>query len=424
MGVPLPRVIDFASTLSRLETVGRAFSGAGYELHLVGGMVRDLLLGLPATGDFDLTTDARPEQTRALLAPMASAIWDQGARFGTIGARVGASDFEVTTYRSESYATNSRKPEVAFGDDLMVDLSRRDFTINAMAVSVTTGVLEDPFGGHDDLVARRLRTPLAPALSFIDDPLRMLRAARFIPRFHLEVDPALNQAATEHAHRLEIVSAERIRSELERLLVVDSPRAGMDFLARHGLAQLVVPDLAPLAWNEATARLEMTHDIEVRRGILFSSLGPVEAGARMDALRYSRIDSAATTRLLTAASAAEHLLAQPQQPSDETLRRFVASAGPGAEAEVIDRAVLLATILSERRSPTMLELALAGLREREDLSDFHGPLSGGEVMRILSLPPGRQVGQALTYLRELRMTQGPLSFQDAQRALSELRLDD
>lgn len=429
VGVALPVVTDFASTLARLEPIGRVFRDAGHELHLVGGMVRDVLLGLAGegedlTGDLDLTTDARPDQSRALLEPLASVIWDQGARFGTIGAKVGEALVEVTTYRSESYAPDSRKPEVAFGDDLDVDLSRRDFTINAIAVSVTTGQLHDPFRGRDDLAARRLRTPLAPDVSFVDDPLRMLRAARFLARFDLGADPTLEAAASEHAHRLGIVSTERVREELERLLSVTDPQPGTEFLARHGLAELVVSGIDSSAWQRATTRFSRTPDRDLRRALLFSSFGPEQAKARLDHMRYSRHDTNLTVNLLRLAASARRLQTHDGQPSDASIRRLVASAGVGAEPEIIDQAVSLAAIQDELDRPTPVESALDDLRKRESLTNFDSPLTGGEIMRALGINPGRRVGQAMAHLRELRITQGPLSAADARTALHEAVFDD
>jgi len=207
----------------------------GHRLFFVGGIVRDLQLGSGDVSDVDLTTDARPPAIKAALEPSASALWTQGERFGTIGAHVGDVAVEITTHRAESYDEASRKPVVSFGDDLETDLSRRDFTINAMAIEVVSGELIDPYGGETDLADRRLRTPLDPEVSFTDDPLRMLRAARFIPRFGLTAAPELVATAGALRERLSIVSGERIHDELGKLLRLPAPGAGLEFLAETGL---------------------------------------------------------------------------------------------------------------------------------------------------------------------------------------------
>src|SRR3954453_7148435 len=223
----------FGRVLDEVAPLAERFSARGHRLYLVGGSVRELLLG--ATGDdhdLDFTTDARPPQIKACLDGVADAIWTQGERFGTIGAKRGERIYEITTFRAESYTDESRKPHVTYADEIDLDLSRRDFTVNAMALEVTQGAipaLVDPFGGAADLMTKVLRTPLAPEISFSDDPLRMLRAARFIARYDLQPRDELVEAATRLASRLAIVSAERIRDELDKLIVLDHPAAGLFF---------------------------------------------------------------------------------------------------------------------------------------------------------------------------------------------------
>jgi len=227
----------FAPVLEELSEIGGMFRAAGHRLYLVGGTVRDLLGGRADTNlDFDATTDARPEQIKRLLSGWADALWTQGERFGTIGARKGDRVYEITTHRAEAYHADTRKPDVEFSDDIEADLSRRDFTINAMALEVTSDspTLVDPFGGAADLLTRTLRTPLDPEISFSDDPLRMMRAARFIARLGMEPVPELVDAVKNMKDRLSIVSSERIRDELDKLIVVDSPTAGLWFLVETG----------------------------------------------------------------------------------------------------------------------------------------------------------------------------------------------
>ncbi len=247
-GVP-PRLRTLLAAAAPLAEV---FDRAGRHLYLVGGSVRDAILGDVDLDDVDLdcTTDARPDEVLSLVRPVADQLWEQGKAFGTIGVRVGARTFEITTHRAEVYRSDSRKPDVTFGDDVEVDLSRRDFTINAMALDLATLTLLDPFDGAVDLAQRRLATPLDPEISFGDDPLRMLRAARFLARFELEPDPELVSAATRLAPRLEIVSAERIRDELDKIVTVAVPSVALWFVVRTGLAHEFLPELEALALEQ------------------------------------------------------------------------------------------------------------------------------------------------------------------------------
>ena len=224
------------------------FDAAGHRLYVVGGAVRDALLDLErGQADLDLTTDALPEETEALLRGWADAVWSQGKRFGTVGCSFRGIRFEITTHRAEAYRPDSRKPNVAFGTDVEADLSRRDFTVNAIALRLPDAELVDPFDGRVDLMERRLRTPLAPDASFEDDPLRMLRAARFVAGYGLRPEPSV-VATVERLHRrLGIVSAERIRDELDKLVVVARPSEGLSFVAGTGLADEFLPELPALA---------------------------------------------------------------------------------------------------------------------------------------------------------------------------------
>jgi poly(A) polymerase len=419
-------VSDFAPILALLEPVSRRFSEAGHELYLVGGIVRDRVAAsmegeFPAvvddlvSSDVDLTTDARPEVTKALIADLASAVWTQGERFGTIGATVNGLTLEVTTFRAESYSDHSRKPEVVFGKDLYTDLSRRDFTLNAMAVSTSDGVLHDPFGGEDDLRARHLRTPLDPEISFSDDPLRILRAARFLPRFDLEVGTDLSNAATDLGHRLSIVSIERIREEWERLLAVAEPRSGLEFLESHGLLRFISPEVdVHRLRNEALLRAGSAASPLVRRAGFFFDLGVAGARNRLLVLRYSRADIAMTITVLKTAGQVATC-----DRSPEAVRRLVAEAGQHGEPLLVDESIVLAGHTGELVQAERFKEALGLLRLHEDLTNFDPPVNGDEVMKVLGLAPGRSVGSALSWLREQRLARGPLGHDEALGLLAE-----
>ena len=237
----------FAPVLDELRLLASRFTAAGHRLYLVGGTVRDLMLDRPIKGDYDATTDARPDQIKKLLSGWADAIWSQGERFGTIGAKKGERTYEITTHRGETYTPESRKPDVEFADVIDADLSRRDFTVNAMAIEIGDDpVLVDPHGGLEDLlVHRRLRTPQAPELSFADDPLRMMRAARFIARFGLEPDPDLVAAVEAMRGRMEIVSAERVRDEWMKTMKAKRPSRAFEVMRATGLLAETMPEMLP-----------------------------------------------------------------------------------------------------------------------------------------------------------------------------------
>ena len=441
--------------LDEVAPVGAAFSSAGHRLYLVGGIVRDLLMGreLPPTADMDLTTDARPEAIKAILAPLASAIWTQGERFGTIGARVGDRDYEITTHRAESYLPDSRKPEVAFGDDILVDLSRRDFTVNAMALSVPDHQLIDPFDGAVDLAAARLRTPRSPEESFTDDPLRMLRAARFIAGYGLEPDDALVEAVRTHAERLAIVSAERIRDELDKLLVVPDPAAGLWFIVDTGLADHFLPELAQMrleqdpihhhkdvlahtiavVGNTSPRRLlrlaALLHDVGKPKtrsftpdGVTFHHhevVGARMARDRMQALKYAN-DDVETVRRLVYLHLRFHTYGMGW--TDSAVRRFVRDAGDEL-TDLIELTRCDCTTRNRRKAAMLarrmddLEARIAELEEQEAVRAIRPDLDGRQVMDHLGIGPGRHIGDALDMLLELRLDEGQLGEEEAYRRL-------
>jgi poly(A) polymerase len=441
--------------LDEARPLAEAFVAAGHRIYLVGGIVRDQLLGreLGPDADLDLTTDATPAQIKAIVGPLADAVWTQGERFGTIGAKVGERVFEITTHRAESYAPDSRKPEVAFGTDIGDDLARRDFTVNAMALELPEPVLVDPFGGAVDLASRRLRTPLAPEVSFADDPLRMLRAARFIAGYGLEPDADLVAAVRANAERLEIVSAERIRDELDKLLVVPDPSAGLWFVVDTGLADLFLPELPAMRLEQdpihhhkdvlahtiavvaktkpdrLTRLSALLHDVGkpktrsfVDGGVTFHHhevVGARMARDRMQALKYST-DDVEAVRLLVYLHLRFHTYKLGW--TDAAVRRFVRDAGDQYE-RLIDLSRSDCTTRNKRKAETLarrmdeLEARVATLREQEALDAIRPDLDGRQVMDHLGLGPGRHVGEALAHLLEVRLDEGPLGEEEAFRRL-------
>jgi poly(A) polymerase len=431
------------------------FADAGFTLYLVGGVVRDLLLGKDLGGgrDIDLTTDARPADTKRLLKGWAESVWTQGERFGTIGCRRDGWDFEITTHRAEAYRPDSRKPEVVFADAVEADLSRRDFTVNAMALALPEPRLIDPFGGAEDLAAGRLRTPLSPEESFSDDPLRMLRAARFIAAHGLTPVPELVAAVEAMADRLAIVSVERIRDEFDKLIVVPEPAAGLWFLVDTHLIDHFLPEFSKLRLEQDPIHRHkdvLTHTIAVvgntrperlvRLAALYHDVGKPRTrsfdsgkvsfhhhevvGARMTrermkALKYSTDDIEAVTRLVYL-----HLRFHTYSMgwTDAAVRRFVRDAGP-LLSELIELTRCDCTTRNERKAKTLarrmdeLEARIAELQEREELASMRPDLDGNQVMSHLELTPGRDVGQALEFLLELRLEEGPLGEEEAFRRL-------
>jgi poly(A) polymerase len=440
--------------LDEVRPLAQRFGDAGFRTYLVGGTVRDLLLGRELTRDFDLTTDARPDDIEALVSGWADAVWTTGKRFGTIGAKHGGREYEITTHRAEAYSPDSRKPDVAFSDEVEADLSRRDFTVNAMALSLPEPELIDPFGGAVDLAAKRLRTPLSPDVSFTDDPLRMLRAARFLSGYELEPDADLVDAVKRLHDRLEIVSAERIRDELDKLLVVDRPGRGLWFLVDTGLASQFLPELPGLALEQdpihrhkdvlahTIAVVEKTsprkvlrlaallHDIGKPKTRSFVPGGRVTfhhhevvgarmARDRMTALRYSHDDIEAVTTLVEL-----HLRFHTYKMgwTDSAVRRYVRDAGPLLD-DLNELTRCDCTTRNERKAKELdrrmdaLEERIAALRAEEELDRIRPDLDGNQIMRHLGVKPGRVIGDALAMLLEIRLEEGPLGEEEAYRRL-------
>ncbi|WP_420618297.1 CCA tRNA nucleotidyltransferase [Candidatus Poriferisocius sp.] len=387
------------------------FAASGYRIYLVGGIVRDAMRNRPldTAFDLDLTTDAQPEAVKSILEEWADTLWTQGERFGTIGARRGDRRVEITTHRTERYLPDSRKPEVAFADAIEADLSRRDFTINAMAVELPDGGLVDPFDGASDLEAGRLRTPLDPEETFSDDPLRMLRAARFLAQFDLTVEVNLVDAMRAMADRLSIVASERIRDELDRLLALDDPGPGFELLFKAGLGERV---LGPVGDGHAALALlrKVGHDPVVRLAALLADAG-TPADVR-SALSERRATTEVSRAVFAVLKAARRAVEQPPQSIVE-LRRWVIDADAH-----LHQALMLATALGARGSLTS---EVAALMQSEP--DLCGPpvLDGEEIMGLLELEPGPAVGAAVEELRRHRLEFGPLTPVEARAHLLKWR---
>ena len=419
----------FDELLREIRPLAVAFERAHHRLFLVGGIVRDGLRGLERVDlDIDLTTDALPDEVEAILrSQRPTALWLQGKRFGTIGARFPGPDgrdrsYEVTTHRREAYGHESRKPEVEYSDDIEADLSRRDFTVNAIAIDAMSlpgaAVLVDPFSGLADLRAGRLRTPLDPEVSFTDDPLRMLRAARFVAGHGLVADPVVLEAIRRLRDRLGIVSAERIRDEFSKLLLSERPVSGLALLVDTSLLGVFAPPLASA----------LTDDELIRRIGDVLSRSPVDVGLRLAALfavtlgNDSRADEVAHTWALALRYSQEEctrvrslLRLRGEFPSDDeprTVRRFIRSAGP-----LLSDAQLLFSLTSgEDDRSSAVRAAITRLDETEGL-EMTPSLDGTAVMAPLGVGPGRDVGDALKMLYEVRLVEGPVGPDEERRRL-------
>lgn len=430
------------------QELGEVFAGAGYQLYLVGGVVRDALLGRPHT-DLDLATDALPQETLRILRGWADRQYLMGIRFGTVGARKGETDLEITTFRNEVYRPEDRKPGVTFAPDLETDLSRRDFTINAMAVRLPDGAFVDPFGGVKALSAKVLDTPLDPAIAFSDDPLRMLRAARFASQLEVTPAPRVVEAMRTMGERLAIVSGERMRAELDKLLVTKQPSLGLRLLVETGLTDRFMPELTALQLEQDPVHKHkdvLTHTFAVverceedrllRLAALLHDIGkpPTRAftadgvqfhhhevvGARMaeERMRALRYPSAEVEQVRTLVEMHLRFHTYRMGWSDGAVRRYVRDAGP-----LLDQLNQLTradcTTQNKRKAKEFevlqdeLEERIARLAAEESLEAIRPPLDGKQVMEHLGLSPGPEVGQALDYLLDLRMDRGPIAEEEA-----------
>lgn len=378
-----------------------AFVSAGRSLYLVGGIVRDLHLAMPLDSlDFDLTTEARPDEIKRLVEPLSEAVWTQGEKFGTIGCQIDGRPYEITTFRAESYTDDSRKPDVQFGDDIEFDLSRRDFTVNAMAIDVATGEVLDPFGGVSALSERVLRTPIEPEVSFTDDPLRILRAARFIARYDLAVGSDVMAAATLLIDRMSIVSAERIRDEFDKLLAAEEPSNGLAFLAEVGAWPFISSAIAVSKLSTMGEQLDRTRvDNTLRRAVVFSHCKPKDRADQLDHLRYSNAESRELRLILAGLDLVTDSREAIEAP---TVRRLVKRVG----YESIPTLLELVDVLGV--PDRQLGQQFAALDAAEDLSDLTPELTGDDIMSLLGIDSGPEVGAAMSVLQQRRLAEGPL----------------
>ncbi len=458
---------SLAPVAGLLQRIGERFAAADRQIALVGGPVRDALLGRMAEHtDLDFTTDAEPGQVLALLEGFAETTWDVGIRFGTVGARIDGREVEITTYRSEAYDPDSRKPDVAFGTELAEDLVRRDFTINAMALTLPAMEFVDLFDGIGDLAQRRIRTPGTAQQSFDDDPLRMMRAARFAAQLDFSVDDDVVEAMRDQAERIEIVSAERVREELTKIVMSDHPRIGLTLLVDTGLADYVLPELPLLRLEEdehhhhkdvyehtltvleQAMTLERAHeptcdpDLTLRLAALLHDIGKpktrrFEAGGKVSFHHHEVVGARMTKKRMQALRYPNDLTDDVAQLvelhlrfhgygtgewTDSAVRRYVRDAGDQlgrlhkltrADSTTRNRQRAMAL----QRAYDDLEKRIEKLSEEEELAAIRPDLDGTQIMRILDVPPGPVVGQAYEFLLGLRLDRGPMDEASATEAL-------
>ena len=445
-------------------SLAQAFKDQGFTLALVGGPVRDAILGRLGN-DLDFTTNAHPLETKKILQGWADNVWDTGIAFGTVAGKRGETTVEVTTYRTEKYDPESRKPEVEYGDSIHGDLSRRDFTVNSMALELTGEKPEfiDPFNGLQDLAAKILRTPVRPGDSFNDDPLRMMRAARFASQLNFEIAPEVLSSMKDLAHRISIISAERVRDEFTKIIMSPDPRIGITILVDTGLADIVLPEIPKLrlevdehhhhkdVYEHSITVLEQAIELEHRLGgpnlviriaALLHDIGKpktrafIEGGGvsfhhhevvgarlakkRLQALRFDN-DTIEAVELLTMLHLRFHGYGEGEW-TDSAVRRYVRDAGDFiTHLHVLTRADC--TTRNKTKAARLsavydsLEARIEVLMEQEELSKIRPDLNGEQVMRILKLKPSREVGQAMDFLMELRLEQGPIGEEAATKAL-------
>lgn len=453
----MSRPLDLAQLLeedSPLLGLAEAFRAQGHELYLVGGSVRDAWLRRPHD-DLDFATDATPDETKKIVRPLASSVWLQGEAFGTVGAEIDGLRMEITTFRTEEYQPSSRHPDVKFASDIETDLSRRDFTINAMAVRLPEKTAVDPFNAVEDLRAKLIKTPLDPVVSFSDDPLRMLRAFRFASQLDLEIDESVSRAVEELRDEIKTVSFERIRDEFSKLITGKAPARALELAEGAGLTQYFLPELSSLkleqdpvqrhkdVFHHTLAVVERTEPVlELRLAALLHDIGKPKTrridsegvsfhhhevvGAQMAAerLRALRFPNDVITSVSEVIRLHHRFHTYRLGWSDSAVRRYVRDAGvllptlnAMVRADCTTRNAAKAKELARRMDE--LEDRIKELAAREELDKIRPDLDGQQVMQRLGIPPGPLVGEAMSFLLELRLDEGPLSEEEALGRLDE-----
>lgn len=449
-----------------LSQIGSIFAEAGYELYLVGGSVRDAILGRLTT-DLDFTTNARPQTVQRIVASWADALWDTGIAYGTVGLAKAQNRLEITTFRADSYDQVSRNPQVCYGDNLEDDLVRRDFTVNAMAVRITAeglGEFIDPLGGLAALQSRILDTPGEPAVSFSDDPLRMLRAARFISQLQFDISDRVRAAITDMASQLGRITVERVAVELDKMLLGADPVAGIMLMVDTGLGAVVLPEIGEMrmtidehhqhkdVYHHSLTVLRQAIDLEadgepdlvLRWAALLHDIGKpstrrYESDGKVSFHHHEVVGAKMVRKRLRALKYSKQMVDDISQLvylhlrfhgygegkwTDSAVRRYVTDAGPLlSKLHKLVRADC--TTRNSRRSArlqgdyTRLETRIAEISAKEDLARVRPDLDGNAIMQLLGIPAGPQVGKAWQYLKELRLDHGPMSREQAEKALLE-----
>ena len=467
-GMTVPQLLEHRintlfEQIPLVAELGEAFARAGHDLYLVGGSVRDALMGRLGH-DLDFTTDARPDDTEAILRQHTHATWDIGRAFGTIGAQIDDWVVEVTTYRADAYHPDSRKPEIVYGETLKDDLIRRDFTVNAMALHAATRTFSDPYAGLTDIVSGTLRTPFPPERSFSDDPLRMMRAARFTSQLGFTVTNEVRAAMTDMASRIEIISAERVRDELSKTLLTDHPREGLDLLVTTRIADYVLPELPALrlerdehhrhkdVYEHSLTVLDQSIDLEKRRGhdpdltgrlaALLHDIGKpstrkFEPGGKVSFHHHDIVGAKMARKRLKALIYPSQVVKEvsklvelhlrfhgygDQGWTDSAVRRYVRDAGDQLERlHILTRSDC--TTRNRRKAERLefayddLEARIANLTAKEELAAIRPDLDGQQIMAILGIKPGPEVGKAYKFLLNLRLDEGPETPGEAKNAL-------